>query len=62
MSFTVPFFCASVAIVRRITWKVSLGNSSSSANPSDTIYPFIPQFLRGEQVGLHPFYARFLRI
>ena len=36
MSFTVPFFCASVAIVGLITWKVSLGNSSSCANPCRT--------------------------
>jgi hypothetical protein len=40
MSFTVPFFCASVAIVRRITWKVSLGNSSSCANPCRTRFRF----------------------
>ena len=32
ISFTEPFFCASVAIVRRSTWKFSFGNPSRSAS------------------------------
>lgn len=31
-SFTVPFFWASVAMVRRITWNVNFGSSNSSAS------------------------------
>ena len=39
--FHCPFFCARVAIVRRITWKVSLGSSSSCARSVQNPIPVV---------------------
>ena len=39
MSFTDPLRCASVAIVRRKTWKFSLGNPSFSASGEASLNP-----------------------
>src|SRR5262249_10504903 len=51
-SFTPPFFCASVAMLRRIIWRVSLGSFNSPASRCSTRLRKLPESMNSPLVFL----------